>query len=48
MKPCNVGWARTKFEKLDNIGLETLITTVTRDALSEHGVFCQSLAAYLL
>ncbi|MEN3294482.1 MAG: hypothetical protein V7642_3735 [Burkholderiales bacterium] len=47
MKPCIVGWAHTKFGKLDNIDLKTLITTVTRDAISESGVFCQLLAAYL-
>lgn len=42
MKPSMVGWAHTTFGKLDNIDLETLISTVTRDAIFEIRVFLPS------
>lgn len=41
MKPCIVGWAHTKFGKLDNIDLETLITTVAREAIADAGIAAQ-------
>lgn len=43
MKPCIVGWAHTTFGKLDNIDLETLITTVAREAIADAGIAAQDI-----
>ena len=37
-KPCIVGWAHTRFGRLDTETLESLIATVTRDALADAGI----------
>lgn len=35
--PCIVGWAHTRFGRLDHETLESLVATVTRDALADAG-----------
>ena len=48
MTACIVGWAHTKFGKLDGEDLESLIVAVTRDALADAGVEAKDVDAVYL
>lgn len=48
MSTCIVGWAHTPFGRLDQMNLESLITTVTRDAMTDAGIMASEVDALWL